>query len=70
MIYNVALDSAFLNLRGCNEYFEPWDRPGVIRADHFPLQSMQPFLSPDEELAIHKHLAHLTITRSDRATMS
>jgi hypothetical protein len=67
MMHNAALDSALLNLRCFNEFFKPNGRQDDIRAYHFPGLSMQPFLSPDDENAIHKHLAHLTTTRSDTA---
>src|SRR2546425_919301 len=67
MMHNSALDSALLNLRCFNEFFKPDGRQDDIRAYHFPSLSMQPFLSPDDEQAIHKHLAHLTVTRSEIA---
>jgi len=66
MMHNAVLDSALLNLRCLNEFFKPNGRQDDIRAYHFPGLSMQPFLiSPDDEQAIHKHLAHLTATRSN-----
>src|SRR5712692_2505669 len=59
MTHNAALDSALLNLRCFNEFFKPAGRRDDLRAHHFGLSS-QPFLTHDEEKAIHKHLAHLT----------
>lgn len=67
MTHNAALDSALLNLRCFNEFFKPNGKPDDVRAYHFPGLSMQPFLSVDDEQAIHKHIAHLTINRSDLA---
>lgn len=63
--HNAALDSALLNLRCFNEFFKPDGRSDDVRAYHFPGLSMGPFLTADEERAIHKRLAHLTINRVD-----
>ena|SRR5260370_34243010 len=64
IMHNAALDSALLNLRCFNEFFKPNGRQDDIRAYHFPGLSMQPFLSEHDERSIHKHLAHLTVARS------
>lgn len=63
--HNSALDSALISLRCFNEFFKPGARRDDVRAYHFHSLSMEPFLTSDDELAIHKYLAHITITRSD-----
>lgn len=67
MTHNAALDSALLNLRCFNEFFKPDGRKDDVRVTHFPGLLMQPFLDPDDEQAINKHLAHLTLPRADVA---
>ncbi len=66
-MHNAALDSALLSLRCFNEFFKPGGREDDVRAHHFPVPALSPFLPPDEERAIHKHLAHLTLTRMNLA---
>jgi len=63
-----ALDSTLISLRCFNEFFGSHRRDDDIRASDFPGVTMQPFLSRDDENAIHKYLAHITVTRSNTAT--
>jgi len=57
-----------ISLRCFNEFFGSHRRDDDIRASDFPGVTMQPFLSRDDENAIHKYLAHITVTRSNTAT--
>jgi hypothetical protein len=66
--HNAVLDSALISLRCFDEFFGSGRRRDDIRADDFPGVSMHPFLPPDEAKAIHKYLAHITLTRSDIVT--
>ena len=68
MTHNGLLDSALISLRCFNEFFGANRQKDDIRASDFPGFSMQPFLPPAEATAIHKYLAHITITRSDVVT--
>ena len=68
MTHDAALDSALISLRCFNEFFNSTRQKDDIRASDFPNVSIQPFLSPDEATAIHKYVAHVTITRSDIVT--
>jgi len=68
MMHNAALDSTLISLRCFNEFFGSHRRDDDIRASDFPGVTMQPFLSRDDENAIHKYLAHITVTRSNTAT--
>jgi hypothetical protein len=65
MSHNAALDSTLLNVRCFNEFFKPGGRRDDVRAYHFPGVAMQPFLTPEQELEIHKHLAHITLDRTN-----
>lgn len=67
MTHNAALDSTLLKLRCFNEFFKPEGRQDDIRAYHISGLSMQPFLSDGDEQAIHKYLAHITVTGSNIA---
>lgn len=67
-IHNAVLDSTLISLRCFNEFLKPGSRSDDIRVHHFPGLSMAPFLTQDDEQAIHKYLAHITITRSDIVT--
>lgn len=68
MTHNAAMDSTLMSLRCFNEFFSSDRRSDDVRASDFPGVSMQPFLSDADERAIHKYLAHITITRSDIVT--
>lgn len=68
MTQNAALDSTLISLRCFNEFFGANRQKDDIRASDFPGVTMQPFLPPDEAMAIHKYLAHITITRLDVVT--
>ncbi len=68
MIHNAALDSAMISLRCFNEFFATTRRKDDIRASDFPGVTMQPFLPPPEATAIHKYLAHVTVSRGDIVT--
>src|SRR6266567_8685117 len=68
MTHNAALDSTLISLRCYSEFFGAGRRNDDIRASDFPGVTMQPFLPLDEATAIHKYLAHITITRSDVVT--
>ncbi len=67
MTHNAALDSTLINVRCFNEFFKPDGRKDDIRAYHYPGIFMQPFLTADQEQEIHKHLAHITLTRTSLA---
>lgn len=68
MTHNAALDSALISLRCFNEFFAANRKNDDIRASDFPGVRMQRFLRQNEATAIHKYLAHITITRSDVVT--
>ena len=68
MTHNAALDSALIRLRCFNEFFSPNRKKDDIRAGDFPGVLMQPFLKPDDETAINKYLAHITVTSSNIVT--
>lgn len=68
IIHNAALDSSLISLRCFNEFFRPDGKSDDVRSYHFPGVSLQPFLAPTDETAIHKYLAHITVTRSDIVT--
>ncbi len=66
--HNAALDSSLISMRCFNEFLKPGGIKDDVRAHHFECLSVKPFLTDEEELAIHKYLAHLTVTRSDIVT--
>src|SRR5438046_647971 len=65
MIHNAALDSTLISLRCFNEFFATTRQKDDIRASDFAGVRMQAFLPTDEARAIHKYLAHITVTRLD-----
>jgi hypothetical protein len=65
IIYNAVLDSALLNIRCFNEFFQEKGRKNDVRAHHYPGLLMKPFLTPDDVVALNKYLVHITTTRSD-----
>ena len=67
MTHNAAMDSSLLNLRCFNEFFRPNSKRDDVRAHHFLGLSMRTFLTSEEERAINKYLAHLTISGSEIA---
>jgi hypothetical protein len=68
MIHNAALESTLMSLRCFNEFFSSNRRDDDVRAGDFPGASMHAFLPSDDEKAIHKYLAHITVRRSDIVT--
>ncbi len=68
IMHNAALDSTLINVRCLNEFFSSHRRDDDVRASDFPGVHMKPFLSKDDKTAIHKYLAHITVTRSDIVT--
>ena len=64
MMHNAALDSALINLRALNEFFKPGGLSDDIRAHHFSISILTPFLQPPEETEINKFLAHITTRRA------
>lgn len=69
MIRNAALDSTLVNLRCFDEFFRPGGKSDDIRAHHFQVVSLAPFLGNARQ-DIDKYVAHLTTIRSDIVTKS
>lgn len=70
IMHNAALDSTLISLRSFNEFFSSHRQYDDVRASDFPGIAMKPFLSAHDNRAIHKYLAHITVTRSDIVTKS